>query len=449
MNTRLGLDEIPNHELRIGVTDSRLYYWHINTDPDEWVHVLAEQKFYMSKEDKIQLIDEMRKHLHIRRDGKITEYYLNDLISQLTRLNKPAANRINRYEGVHSFDGEVMNLIGDLKGKSIEDFKSVILHIGTKKATCVSNLRFPEIHKFRMRFVGIAESDCSLDHEGRFFYYEKEIERQRIAINFFHEFGDFRVKRRKDNAVQIYLPRSFGVLAECWGIPYGDKAIHNIGLHESIINENIIIKMQYLREMVPEDGSICGTVVSIRRHNVLHAGKRMEKYRNMYGIEPVVNQKHIQFVIDEGTPQKSTLCYEDGDVIRLHLTKIQNISKDKTNRNSHIAKDLLRIIDDNKQRLLYDEKTHMIKPLGINMNIRERFVQYYTDSQRLALSSYGSTATKEDAIRWVLIAPPNHPIKMKAAIELITSNVEYSRKIAEQIKEDRLPVDSSWEEYLK
>jgi hypothetical protein len=245
------------------------------------------------------------------------------------------------------------------------------------------------------------------------------------------------------------LPRSFGVLADYWGIPRGDKAIHNKGLHESVINESPEIKVYYPKEMVPEDGSISGNVVSVRRHNVLHAGKFTKKYRDEFGIEPLVDQRHIQFVKGEGTPQKEQLCYEKGEVIRLYISEMRIFAKDEKSEYSQIAEELLCIIDENKHRLLGDEYTHILTPLGIHTNIRENFVQFYRKSQRLALSSSIETMTVDDAIRWVLIAPPNHPSKMNRAIELITRHKERSRMIVENIERDELSVDSIWEEYLK
>ncbi|MFW9806326.1 MAG: hypothetical protein ACFFFK_06310, partial [Candidatus Thorarchaeota archaeon] len=358
LNTRLELDNNPNHEVRIAVTDSRLYYWHVSTSPDDWANVLADQKLYMSKEGKLQLIDDMTQHLHVRGGGQTSEYYLNDIISQLTDLDNPAANRIQRYSKVHSLDGEVMHLVGDLQGKSIEDYKEVITHMGIKKAARVSDLKFPEIHEFRMRFVAIAESDCHLDDEGRFSYYEKDKERLQIAIDFFQEFGDFDVKLRKDNKIQLDLPRTFGVLAEYWGIPRGDKAIHNEGLHNSVINETPEVKAYYPKEMVPEDGCISGNIISVRRHNVLHAGKYAGKYRKEFGIEPLVEQKHIQLVIDEGTPQKEQLCYKEGEVIRLYCTELKKIAGDREKRNSHFARELLQIIDENENNLIADDVEH-------------------------------------------------------------------------------------------
>jgi hypothetical protein len=300
-----------------------------------------------------------------------------------------------------------------------------------------------------MRFVAIAESDCHLDKEGRFSYYEKDIERREIAIDFFQEFGDFRVKLRKDNNIQLDLPRTFGVLAEYWGIPRGDKAIHNEGLHESVITETPEFKVFYPKEMVPEDGSISGNSVSVRRHNVLHAGKNAEKYRNEFGIEPLVDQKHIQFVIDEGTPQKEQLCYAKGEVVRLYCSKLEEIAEDKEDNKSHLAIDLLQIISENTNKLIADEKKHIMESLGVDLGVRENFVQYYPRTRRLSLCSTAVTKTKNDAIRWVLIAPPNHPSKMDAAIALITSDENRSQIIAERIEEDGLPLDPFWEGYLK
>jgi hypothetical protein len=256
------------------------------------------------------------------------------------------------------------------------------------------------------------------------------------------------VKLRKDNKIQLYLPRTFGVLAEYWGIPRGDKAIHNKGLHESVINDAPEVKVYYPREMVPEDGCISGNIVSVRRHNVLHAGKHAGKYREEFGIEPLVEQRHIQLVIDEGTPQKAQLCYEEGELTRLHITEIKGIARDETNKYSHVAGELLRIINGNAHQLLSDEVTHILAPLGIEMDRNENFVQYYRKSQRLALSSSVETTTTSDAIRWVLIAPPNHPSKMERAKELIVKYQERSKIIAEEIKNDGLLVDSVWEEYL-
>ena len=129
--------------------------------------------------------------------------------------------------------------------------------------------------------------------------------------------------------------------------------------------------------------------------------------------------------------------------------KIDEIAEEGNDRVSHAAKDLLRIISENKNRLLSDEVEHILEPLGIEIRHDAYYVQYFSKSQRLALSSTADTKTKDAAIRWVLSAPPNHPIKMDTAIELIKSDKIRCRKIAKQIELDGLSVHPIWEEYLE
>jgi len=368
------------------------------------------------------------------------------LVNQLSGLESHAGNRIGRYYDVHSLDGEVMHLIGDLKGKTIEDFKSVISHMGTREAASVYNLKFPNIHEYRMKFVAIIESDGHLDDEGRLTYYEKNKERQKIAVGIFQEFGEFEVKVMKEDGIQVNLPRLLGSMADYWGIPRGDRAIHNKGLHESIINETLETKTHYLRQMVPEDGSISRDNVSVTRHLVLHAGKRMEKYREAFGIEPLANHDHIEFVCEHGIPQPAYLCYNAGDVIKLYISTLEELASEQ--EYSKTARDLIQIIDKNDHRLLDDEVNKILRPLGIQMKDSPRFVLYYRTSERLAVCYPACTQTKRDAIRWVLIAPPEHPSKMDAAIELVKSNLNRSKQIAMQIEEDGLHIHRTWEEYL-
>ena len=66
LNRRMEYDVDYYREIRVAVTDNRLYYWHVDNSPDRWLNVLADQKFYIAKEDKLRLIDETIKHLHVR-----------------------------------------------------------------------------------------------------------------------------------------------------------------------------------------------------------------------------------------------------------------------------------------------------------------------------------------------------------------------------------------------
>ena len=447
LNTRLGLDTKSDHEVRVGVTDNRLYYWHINTSPDEWLNVLADQKFYMSKEDKLQLIDEMRQHLHIRGGGQTSEYYLNDLINQMSGIENHANNRIGRYLTVHSLDGEVMHLIGDLKGASIEELKPVITHMGTKEAARVSNLKFPDIHEYRMKFIGIAESDCHLDDEGRFKYYEKNNERQKKAVEVFQEFGDFAVKNRKSNTIQVSLPKLLGTMAEYWGIPRGDKAIHNKGLHESIINETPEIKIHYPRQMVPEDGCFSDGNFSINRTSVLHPGRRLQYYRENYGIEPLVNSELAEFVKNHGKPLPEGFGYKKGERVGLTMGELQRLIESKDKDESEKARTLYSVVNNNPNTLIVDEVNHILKPLGIDLHAKPQMLYYYTKSERLSVKWYTSTTTNEQTIRWALISPPDHPKKMEKVADFMKDYPELVENMKQTLLNDGFEIHNDWRKF--
>lgn len=447
LNTRLGLDIIPNHEVRIGVTDSRLYYWHVNTSPDEWVNVLEDQKFYMSKEDKAHLIDEMRTHLHIRGGGQTSEYYLNDLVNQISGLENPAANRIRKYDSVYSFDGEVMHIIADLQGKSLEDFKEVITYMGTKEAARVSNIQFPEIRKFRTRFVAIAESDCHLDEYGRLSYFETNKERMKIATEFYQEFGDFEVRIDPCDEKRLVLPRLYGAMAEKWGIPMGDKAIHNQGLHDTVKHARLEDKPFYPREMVPEDGCFSNGKFSVNRSNVLHPGKRLNRYRERYGIEPLVTSELVEFVRDYGTPLSEGIGYKKGERVGLPVSEIKRLIENEDKNISEKARSLNFVVNNNPNSLLIDEVNHVMKPLGIDLHPKPQMVYYHTKSERLSVKWSVSTSNIDQAIRWALVSPPDHPAKMKKVVDFVEKHPDATERMKQNVLDDGLRIHPDWREH--
>jgi hypothetical protein len=75
-------------------------------------------------------------------------------------------------------------------------------------------------------------------------------------------------------------------------------------------------------------------------------------------------------------------------------------------------------------------------------------VLYYKNSERLALRNIAVTASIDDALRWVLVAPPNHPLKMASARNMVVRDLDRARRIATEIKQDGLQVHSSWKSVL-
>ncbi len=447
LNERLGLAEDPGREVRVAVTDDKMYYWYKDTGPDKWLNVLEAEKIYLcSKEDKMELIDEAQRHLHIRGGNEVAQRNLSDVMNQLSHLEKIPANRVCRYRKPPYLDGETLHFIGDTTDQSLEDLKPRLSHIGKREGGRVHNLQFPDIHVYRTVFVAVMGSDGHHALDGWIAYYEKDPERRKLAIDDFQRFGDIDIRMNPKRPTDVPLPKVLSPMARHWGIPRGDKAIHNKGLVESVIKEPLEVKVTYLPPVIAEDGCFSGGRFTITRANELHAGKKAEKYREMFGIEPLVTQEHIDFVCEHGTPLKADLCYRDNDRVRLTVSELQDLSESKDLVDSERAGKLISIINENPNRLLNDEVHQIIRPLGIKMRHKPDHLVYYKQTERLSLKSRAATESVSDTIRWALIAPPDHPSKMAKVVKFIHKKPEKVKRIKEQILRDGLSVAKVWEE---
>lgn len=447
LNERLGLAEDPSREVRVAVTDDKMYYWYKDTGPDKWLNVLEAEKIYLrSKEDKMELIDEAQRHLHIRGGNEVAQRILSDVMNQLSHLEKIPANRVCRYRKPPYLDGETLHFIGDTTGQSLEDLKPRLSHIGKRKGGRVYNLQFPDIHVYRTVFTAVMGSDGHHALNGWITYYEKDPERRKLAIDEFQRFGDIDIRMNPKRPIDVPLPKVLSPMARHWGIPRGDKAIHNKGLIEVIIKEPLEVKVTYLPPVIAEDGCFSGGRFTISRANAFHAGKKTERYREMFGIKPLVTQEHIDFVCEHGNDQDATLNYQKGETVRLCVKTIEGLEDSEDANVSRLAKDLLRIIDENPNRLLKDEVNEIIEPLGIGMTREPQHLAYRRGSGRLSLNSYASTTEVADTIRWALIAPPNHPRKMAKVVKFIRKHQDIVNRVRQEISDDGLSMDSIWEE---
>jgi len=452
LNQRLGLVGTEK-EVRVAVCDDRLYYWTIDLSRERWENVLYNERLYLrTKEDKTGLIDDMRKHLHVRGGPDVSERYLNDIIGQMSRIEGAAADRTKRYDDRHYFDGEVLHLVLDLKGMRLEDIKDRISHLGTSERGRISDPQFPEPRSWRMRTVAIIESDGHLTPVRQLRYFEDNDARRMTIYEEFGEFGEFRLKERikrtpHGSVVEVSLPMSFGRMMKYWGVTEGDKAIRNRGLDERLTQETPEIKVDYAREMVPQDGCFSRDHFSIVRDNALHMGVKEVPYAK-YGIQSVVSAAEVEFVRERGRPLPAGLGYEYAARKMLYVTEIRQIAESNANPYAEAARKLYASIFQNPNRLLKDEVEQMMKPLGISMAVRARNVIYYRDSQRLSVSWEARTSSIADAIKWALIAPPNHPKKMSAVVKFVTENKDSIEKAKEEIQRMGLGVHPTWEGIL-
>ncbi len=445
LNQRLGLDGTEK-QVRIAVADDRLYYWTMYNGPDDWLNVLRKESFYFeSRQAKLDLIDQTSRHLHVRGGPEAAQFYLSDIMNQLSHMDSPRAGRVRRYGDPPDLDGETLHFVSDALGMTLEDLKARLSHLGMKEGGRIYNLKFPDIHEYRMKFAAIIDSDGCHSLDDRVSYYEKNPERQKIGVDVLREFGYFNVRYNAHDPKRVSLPKVMSSLAEGFGIPRGDKGIHNHGLHESIIRERPEVKVHYLPEVVAQEGCVKGTAVTIVRHNVLHAGVKSEKYRQLFGIEPLVTREHVRLVRKKGEEIDKGLTYEEGDVIELLMTRLAEFTKSENERIRRVAVELRNIVISNPNRLLGDERDHILSSFGIATDIRIESLYYYKGTGRLSVKSTLCTNGVMNAIRWMLIAPPNHPRKMEVAVKLLSERPYDVMKVKSEMARAGLTVSSVWE----
>jgi hypothetical protein len=223
--------------------------------------------------------------------------------------------------------------------------------------------------------------------------------------------------------------------------------MHNRGLDECLIDEAPGVKIEYPREMIPQDGCFSCGHFSITRDNALHMGAKGPRY-SQYGICSVISTDEVRFVEERGRPLPAGLKYGYGDRKELYISEIQRIMDSDTDPDAETAWRLYTAIYQNPNRLLKDEVEHIMGPLGIAMTMNPKTVIYYRKSGRLSVSWDARTSSKMDAVKWALIAPPNHPEKMSAVVKFVTENKESVEKAKEEIRQMGQKIHAAWEGIL-
>lgn len=245
------------------------------------------------------------------------------------------------------------------------------------------------------------------------------------------------------------MPRVFGTLMEAWGMPVGDKAIHNEGLAPCIRNETLEVKTRYCTEMVAQDGCFDDNEFNVTRANVLHAGRKAREYEERYGIKPKIAQEHIDFIDEHGEPVSAnpSMGYKRGERIRMRVSMLYDLTFSEHPAEARMARELQEIVAGESNRLLDDEVHHILEPLGIKPAVVDTYITHYVKSGRVSVERMAKTKNIPDTIRWALLMPPNHPRKMIEVVKFVQDHPLDVEEVKGRIEKDGLHVDSVWEDY--
>jgi hypothetical protein len=419
LNEQFKLTNNPHITIRIGIVNDTLFIRQHNTNPNKWINLFAQENFYINTpENKNQLLQKSQETLNVN------SLDFARLVRQITyHPSKPIVTEhyLNDQDPMHNLlKGETLHLILDTMNRTIHDLRPLISHIGTGayERGRLQNPQFPPLEPLRTQLLAIMYSDGHLSWQRRLHYAEKDTDRIEYVKSLFNQLGDiqFYELKREDGITEIQYPKIIGQLFEQWGMPIGDRAIQNMGLPTNITQGNRDIKIAYIHEFIPEDGSFdSGDNIKGRfrwaRTVVLDAGPKNE----MYGLVPQLTKENRDFIRQYGT-EKTVFFQPDipSTHIRLSWKMLQELKDSQIPQERKAAERLIKIIESNPSNLLEDEK-RICESLGFRITCKPVAICLWS-SRRTTFIWEAGTADINSALKWAHLAPPNDTRK-RAKVE--------------------------------
>lgn len=407
---------------RISMTDGRLYVWTPKLRVDELLNAYEKQFFYFQDNGGVaRLVEDLQRQLQLEGSLHNAHGQLNELIRQsITNDSGPPLRASPFHVKGERVEGRVLRFYLDAMGMSLTDLEGRVTRIaGPNGQAGIRNPRFPkdeELEVSMARLTASIVSDGHLRKSGRITYNEKNLERIERVRQILTEFGDIKVEGGFRNGVyEIHIPCQIGLALIEWGMTPGDKAIHNPGLSERILNGSERVRGAYLEELIPEDGYFHpSTGFAWNRSHALHAGNKTVDS----GFEQRISQNEVSLMQEFGTKSK--------DLVRrksISYGALKELQKHEDHRFADAARNLVQAINENPNWLIRDE-CRIAESLGIQITLLPDQVRYSLDTGRVSVRWRASTTSMDDALRWADICPPND-IEKKRAVE------NWQRKIVE------------------
>jgi hypothetical protein len=416
-------------KLRIGIIEDSLFIRRIDTNVEHWTEIHSSEHFHFrDSQIKMDLVDDI-----CRRLGGISRRNLGRLMNQFTANQQHGIQSDERYEfriNSSHLRGETLGFILDVRRSTLEDISRDIVRItglGAKRGRgSIENPRFPKnIEQIKAQLLGAMMSDGHLRPKMSTHYYEKDSTRINRFKEIIGQLGDVQYWEieRTDGHV-IGLPAVIGRMLERWGMPTGDKSILNPRLPEVILNGSDEVQLEYLRQLIAEDGSFSfkggGWRIKWNRAVTLTSNRMKD-----YGVEPRISDSEIQFLISKGETTETeynnpySKRTEPTEKIVMNRGRLDELMKDPDSEIVSAAHRFHRMVMSNISRLL-DDELNIPQQFGINVTRRFDNVVLYPETGKVSILWSASTDRNRDAAIWVKLAPPDHARKMDmvhAAIE--------------------------------
>jgi hypothetical protein len=407
---------------RILMTDGRLYVWTPKLRVDELLNAYEKQFFYFQDNGGVvRLVEDLQRQLQLEGSLHNAHGQLNELIRQSIANDSGPPLKVSPFHVKgERVEGRVLRFYLDARGISLTDLEGRITRIaGPNGQAGIRNPRFPkgeELEVSMARLTASIVSDGHLRESGRITYLEKNLERIERVRQILTSFGDIKVEGGfRKGVYEIHIPCQIGLALIEWGMTPGDKAIHNPGLSERILNSSEKVRIAYLEELIPEDGWFHpSTGFGWNRSHALHAGNKTVGSE----FEQRISEDEVSLIQEFGKESKKLVKRKS-----ISYAVLKELQTHEDHKFADAARKLVQVINENPNQLIRDE-CRIAKSLGIQVTLLPDQVRYSLDTGRVSVRWRASTTSVDDALRWASICPPND-VEKKQVVE------NWQRKIVE------------------
>jgi hypothetical protein len=397
--------ELENVRPRVAIVNDRLYTWIPKSRTDELVEPYEKQFYYFKDSREVyHIVEELRNHLRIEENLHKSMTHVNKLVKQLTAGDEGGHARARAISGKSTrLEGKTVRFYLDATDRRLSNLEGRVTKVtGVNGQAGIENPRFPEgkeLEVLKARLASIIASDCHLRESGRITYNEEHLERIDRVQEILSHFGDITLKPNlRPGSYEVHIQNQIGLIMIHEGMTPGSKTIQNPGLPEGYLNWSVEARQAYLEELIPEDGNfLANKGFSWCRNHALYDRDAIEKR----GFSSQITTKEIELVKSKGNPSEGLI-----DQYELSFGALERLQQSENHNHSQAAKNLIQTIMNSPNNLIEDE-TRIAESLEIKITLSPTSVKYFPRSDRVSIKYTACTTSKNDAIRWSNICPPN------------------------------------------
>jgi hypothetical protein len=397
--------ELENVRPRVAIVNDRLYTWIPKSRTDELVEPFEKQFYYFKdSREMYHIVEDLRNQLGLEDSLHKSMTHVNKLIKQLTAGDEGEHARARAISGRSTrLEGKTVRFYLDASDRRLSNLEGRVTKVtGVNGQAGIENPRFPEgkeLEVLKARLAAIIASDCHLRESGRITYNEEHLERIDRVQEILSNFGDITLKPNlRPGSYEVHIQNQIGLIMIHEGMTPGSKTIQNPGLPEESLNWSVEARQAYLEELIPEDGNFSvNRGFSWCRNHALYDRDVIEKR----GYSSQITTREIELVKDKGNSSEGLI-----DQYELSFGALERLQQSENHNHSQAAKNLVQTIMSSPNNLIEDE-TRIAESLEIKITLSPTSVKYFPRSDRVSIKYTACTTSKNDAIRWGKICPPN------------------------------------------